>query len=610
MNLSTIAWITLFVPLVAAALILFVTRASKPLAAGLAILSALMTTIGGWILFAKSADGVYHGFNWVDFGQALSIPFDLALDPLSRTMLVVVTTIAPIVFIYSIGYMKEEVGYWRFFAGLALFLFSMLGIVLANNLVMMFIFWELVGVSSYILIGHYFHKASAADAAKQAFLVNRIGDFGFMLGILLFWIATGGPEGGTFNFAAINHPAPIFVQNPALLAVAVILIFCGTVGKSAQFPLHVWLPNSMEGPTPVSSLLHAATMVAAGVYLLARIFPILSSSPEASEIVAWTGAITALGAGILATQQDDIKGILAYSTISQLGYMVTGAGLAVSAALPMFHLFTHAFFKCLLFLTAGSVILGMHHEQNIWKMGGLKGKMPITFLTYCCGMLALSGCPFFSGHYSKDLIMACSWEHHRAIFWVVVIAAGLTPFYMMRQAMVVFFGKPRSEHSEHAHESPLVMTIPLILLAIPAVVAGYPFFEHLFFHEIGSLAEPEVPSFVPNIFLGVFLAGLALAFVLYRNVEKDPIRIPFLENRFYIDDLYFWIVRVIQGGFARICSFTDRWFIDGILVRGSATLVWTIGFALRFLQLGNIQAYALFFGIGVVGLIYLLLHVR
>ena len=236
MNLSTIAWTTLLVPLVAAAVILLVTRASKPLAAGLAILSALITTIGGWTLFATSADGIYHGFNWVDFGHALTIPFDLALDPLSRTMLVVVTTISPLVFIYSIGYMKEEVGFARFFAGLALFLFSMLGIVLANNLVMMFIFWELVGVSSYILIGHYYHKASAADAAKQAFLVNRIGDFGFMLGILLFWIATGGPEGGTFTFAAINHPAPIFVQNPALLAVAIVLIFCGTVGKSAQFP--------------------------------------------------------------------------------------------------------------------------------------------------------------------------------------------------------------------------------------------------------------------------------------------------------------------------------------------------------------------------------------
>ncbi len=605
MNVSTIAWITLSAPILAAALILLVTRKSKPLAAGLAILSALITCAGGWILFSRGATGDFLGFNWVDLGASFQIPIGIALDPLSRTMLVIVTTIAPLVFIYSIGYMKDEEGYWRYFAGLALFLFSMLGIVLANNLVMMFIFWELVGVSSYILIGHYFRKDSAADAAKQAFLVNRIGDFGFMLGILLFWISTG-----TFSFSALNSSAGVFVQHPALLGVACVLIFCGTVGKSAQFPLHVWLPNSMEGPTPVSSLLHAATMVAAGVYLLARIFPILSASPGACEVVAWTGAITALGAGILATQQDDIKGILAYSTISQLGYMVTGAGLAVSAALPMFHLFTHAFFKCLLFLTAGSVILGMHHEQNIWKMGGLLKKMPVTFITYCCGMLALSGCPFFSGHYSKDLIMACSWEHHRGIFWVVVIAAGLTPFYMTRQAMVVFFGKARTEHSEHAHESPLVMIIPLILLAIPAVCAGYAPVEHFFFHEIGSLAEPEVPSFVPTIFMAAFLAGLGLAFLIYRNVEKDPVRIPFLAQRFYIDDLYFWIVRVIQGGFARLCSFIDRWFIDGILVQGSATFIWTIGFALRFLQLGNIQAYAFFFGAGVIGLIYLILNVR
>jgi NADH-quinone oxidoreductase subunit L len=606
MNLSTIAWITLTVPLVAAALILLVTRTSKPFAAGLAILSALITGVGGWTLFLGGAEGTFQGFNWIDFGQAFSIPFALALDPLSRTMLVVVTTIAPIVFIYSLGYMKEEEGYWRYFAGLALFLFSMLGIVLADNLVMMFIFWELVGVSSYILIGHYFRKDSAADAAKQAFLVNRIGDFGFMLGILLFWIATG-----TFTFGGINQSSEVFVQNPTLLGIACVLIFCGTVGKSAQFPLHVWLPNSMEGPTPVSSLLHAATMVAAGVYLLARIFPILSTSPGACEVVAVTGAITALGAGILATQQDDIKGILAYSTISQLGYMVAGAGLAVSAALPMFHLFTHAFFKCLLFLTAGSVILGMHHEQNIWQMGGLKNKMPVTFLTYCCGMLALSGCFFFSGHYSKDLIMACSWEHHRTVFWLLVVAAALTPFYMTRQALVVFFGKPRSEHAKKAHESPAVMTIPLVLLAIPAVCAGYPFVEHFFFNGIGSLAEPEVPHWVEIVFGAAFFVGIGAAALIYRNVgEKDPIRIPFLEHRFYIDDLYFWIVRVIQGGIARIFSFFDRWFIDGILVRGSATVVWTLGFALRFLQVGNIQAYALFFGAGVVGLLYLLLTVK
>ena len=605
MHLSTVAWITLVVPLVAAALILLVTRTSKPLAASLAILSALIACAGGWILFLGNAEGTFLGFNWIDFGNAFSIPFALALDPLSRTMLVVVTTISPLVFIYSIGYMREEEGFWRFFAGLALFLFSMLGIVLADNLVMMFIFWELVGVSSYILIGHYFGKDSAADAAKQAFLVNRIGDFGFMLGILLFWVATG-----TFTFAGINGTAGVFVQNPTLLGIACVLIFCGTVGKSAQFPLHVWLPNSMEGPTPVSSLLHAATMVAAGVYLLARIFPLLSASPGACEVVAVTGAITALGAGILATQQDDIKGILAYSTISQLGYMVAGAGLAVSAALPMFHLFTHAFFKCLLFLTAGSVIIGMHHEQNIWQMGGLGKKMPVTFLTYLCGMLALSGCFFFSGHYSKDLIMACSYEHHRTVFWMLVVAAALTPFYMTRQAMVVFFGKPRSEHARHAHESPLVMLVPLILLAIPAVCAGYPFVEHYFFHEIGSLAEPEVPHFVEIVFAAAFFLGLGAAALIYRNVEKDPIRIPFLEHRFYIDDLYFWIVRVIQGGIARLFSFIDRWFIDGILVRGSATVVWTVGFALRFLQVGNIQAYAFFFGAGVVGLIYLLLTVK
>ena len=605
MQLYTIAWITLVIPLIAAALILLVTRANKPLAAGLAILSVLIAFIGSWFIFWHGVNADYLGFDWINLGKTFSIPFSLLIDPLSRTMFVVVTTVALLVFIYSIGYMRDEEGYSRYFAGLALFLFSMLGIVLANNLVMMYIFWELVGVSSYILIGHFYTKDSAADAAKQAFIVNRVGDFGFLLGILLFWISTG-----TFLISPLNSSAGLFVEHPGLLALACVLIFCGTVGKSSQFPLHVWLPNSMEGPTPVSSLLHAATMVAAGVFLLARIFPILSTSPQACEIVAWIGAISATGAGFIAIQQDDIKRILAYSTISQLGYMVAAAGLAVSAALPMFHLFTHAFFKCLLFLTAGSVIVGMHHEQNIWKMGGLMKKMPFTFLAYCCGMLALSGCPFFSGHYSKDLIMACSWEHHRAIFWVLVIGAALTPFYMTRQALVVFFGKPRSEHSEKAHESPWVMVVPMLLLAVPAVCAGYPVVKNFFFKDIGSLAEPEIPPYVDQVFLAAFLLGILGAFAIYRNVAKDPLRIPFFAQRFYLDDLYDWIVRVIQGGFARICSFVDRWFIDGILVRGSATLVWSIGFALRFLQLGNIQAYAFFFGAGVIGLIYLILNVR
>ena len=295
MNISMIAWITLLVPLIAAALIVLVTRTSKPLASGLAILSALVAFVGAWTLFIAKTHGDFLGFNWInvaiDLDHHFTIPLGLLIDPLSRTMLVIVATIAPLVFIYSLGYMKEEEGYWRYFAGLALFLFSMLGIVLADNLVMMFIFWELVGVSSYILIGHYFRKNSAADAAKQAFLVNRIGDFGFMLGILFIWLATG-----DISFASLNPEAGALQGQPVMLAIGVVLIFCGTVGKSAQFPLHVWLPNSMEGPTPVSSLLHAATMVAAGVYLLARIFPLLAASPQASEIVIWIGAITALGA--------------------------------------------------------------------------------------------------------------------------------------------------------------------------------------------------------------------------------------------------------------------------------------------------------------------------
>jgi NADH-quinone oxidoreductase subunit L len=605
MELSIIAWITLAAPLLAAALIVLVTRTNKPLAAGLAIGSSLVACVGAWILFGSGVTSDFLGFNWIDLGESFTIPIGLALDPLSRTMLVIVCSIAPLVFIYSLGYMKEEEGYWRYFAGLALFLFSMLGIVLADNLVMMFIFWELVGVSSYILIGHYFRKDSAADAAKQAFLVNRIGDFGFMLGILFIWIATQ-----KISFSGINSLADKFVDHPVALAIGVVLIFCGTVGKSAQFPLHVWLPNSMEGPTPVSSLLHAATMVAAGVYLLARIFPLVAASPDASEIIIWIGAITALGAGFLAIGQDDIKGILAYSTISQLGYMVAGAGLAFSAALPMFHLFTHAFFKCLLFLSAGSVILGMHHEQNIWKMGGLKNKMPLTFLAYMAGMLALSGCPFLSGSFSKDLIMAHAWNDHRAVFWVLVAGAALTPFYMARQASVVFFGAPRSDHAKHAHESPMVMVLPLFLLAIPAIGAGWPFIKNIFFPvALGSLEEPEhLPGFVEYIFLGSFAGGIVLALALYRNAAKDPLRIPLLTNKFYIDAFYDWAVATIQGGFARLCSFFDRWFINGILVQGSASALWFIGFCLRFLQLGNLQAYGLFFGVGVLGLIYVLLH--
>ena len=370
MSAATVPWIILFAPLVSAALILFLGKIFEKIkrrpghrrrAAFLRVeLVAVSSSPAKWVPIS---------FSGSTSPRSSPVPIGMTIDPLSRTMLVVVNTIAPLVFIYSIGYMAHEEGYWRYFGGLALFLFSMLGIVLANNFVMMFIFWELVGLSSYILIGHYYSKASAADACKQAFIVNRIGDFGFMLGILMLWFATG-----SVVFGEIFAKVPLLESQGHYLTIACILVFCGTIGKSAQLPLHVWLPNSMEGPTPVSSLLHAATMVAAGVYMLARVFPLLVAAPIARDVIAWVGAITCLAAGLMATQQNDIKRILAYSTISQLGYMVLGAGVAPVPDVPMFHLFTHAFFKCLLFLCAGSVIVALHHEQDIWHMGGLKAK--------------------------------------------------------------------------------------------------------------------------------------------------------------------------------------------------------------------------------------------
>lgn len=486
MNTLSAPWIILFTPLAAAAVILLVGRLSKPLSAGLAIGSAAVGAVLSWWLYFQPETPETLRFYWIDFGEVLRIPIGITLDHLAKVMLLVVTSIATLVFTYSLGYMKTEEGYWRYFAGLSLFLFSMLGIVLADNFVMMFIFWELVGVSSYILIGHYYSKNSAADASKQAFVVNRIGDFGFMLGILLFWSATG-----TFVFSELKNEISIFQGYPIYLTVAAVLVFCGTVGKSAQLPLHVWLPNSMEGPTPVSSLLHAATMVAAGVYMLARIFPILEATPLGLDIIAWVGGLTCLAAALMATQQDDIKRILAYSTISQLGYMVMGIGVAPVWDVSMFHLFTHACFKCLLFLCAGSVIVGMHHEQNIWKMGALKNKMPFTFLAMCAGALALAGCPFTSGYYSKDLIIMWAVEKQPILGWIGIATAGLTAFYTFRLIFVVFLGAPRDDHAKHAHESPMVMLVPLGILAIPSLIAGLLVMKGGWFFESAS----------PNMFL-------------------------------------------------------------------------------------------------------------
>ena len=599
MSAATVPWIILFAPLVSAALILFFGKYSRKLSAGLAIGAALLSSALSWWLFFQPGDVTPNQVPWINIRDVFTVPIGMIVDPLSRTMLVVVNTIAPLVFIYSIGYMAHEEGYWRYFAGLALFLFSMLGIVLANNFVMMFIFWELVGVSSYILIGHYYGRASAADACKQAFIVNRIGDFGFMLGILMLWHAAG-----SVIFGEIFAKVPLLESESLYLNIACILVFCGAVGKSAQLPLHVWLPNSMEGPTPVSSLLHAATMVAAGVYMLARVFPLLVVAPIARDVIAWVGALTCLAAALMATQQNDIKRILAYSTISQLGYMVLGAGVAPVPDVPMFHLFTHAFFKCLLFLCAGSVIVALHHEQDIWQMGGLRGKTPVTFACLIVGTLALTGCPGFSGYFSKDLIIAWAVVEKPILGWIAVATAGLTAFYMFRLLAVVFLGPARSETAEHAHESPAVMIIPLILLAIPAFGAGYAQVEQMFFH----IEEPEhVPETLHYALLALFVLGGGLALVLYWKPVKDPILIPLFAKRLYIDDFYNWLVRNGSDGLAMLSGWADRWVVDLFVVQLPARFTWACGYVLRFLQLGNIQAYSFFFGAGVVGLIYILL---
>src|SRR5215469_10048855 len=385
MNLNFLPWIILFLPLGAAAVITLFTQRDQKVSAALSvsavvigfILSVIFVAVVGWQPATSEVAA-----KWLSVGS-FDVDFGLHFDALSLAMLLVVTGVASLIHIYSMGYMHGDPGYSRFFASLSLFTFSMLGIVLANNFLQMFIFWELVGVCSYLLVGFWYEKASAADAAKKAFLTNRLGDFGFILGILMVWGLLGSLDFSTLE----NLMAADSNGLREMATVAGLLIFCGAVGKSAQFPLHVWLPDAMEGPTPVSALIHAATMVAAGVYMLCRIIFLLN--PPALTLISWIGGFTALMSALIAVQQNDIKRILAYSTLSQLGYMVMAVGLNGPSA-AMFHLTTHAFFKALLFLGAGSVILAVHHEQDIWKMGGLRQKMPVTFWTFIAGTLALA----------------------------------------------------------------------------------------------------------------------------------------------------------------------------------------------------------------------------
>src|SRR5437867_533429 len=450
---SILPWTILLAPLVSAAVITVFALRWKTLSSAISVVAVLVSFTNSCLIFARSTSAAAE-FTWIGIGGIFQVPFGLTLDPLSRTMVVLVSGVGAAIHIYSLGYMRNDEGKSRYFAALSLFMFAMLGIVLANNFVMLFMFWELVGFTSYVLIGHWFYRDSAADAANKAFITTRIGDFGFMIGILMVWIATG-----SVVFAEIAPRMSTLASHSTFVTVVALLVFCGAVGKSAQFPLHVWLPDAMEGPTPISALIHAATMVAAGVYMLVRVAFVIQSSQTALLVIAWIGAITAAIAALIATQQDDIKRILAYSTLSQLGYMIMAVGLASNDA-AMFHLFTHAFFKALLFLGAGSVIVMLHHEQNIWHLRGLSRKLPITFITFVVGALALIGCPPFSGFFSKDAILALAYERNLPIFAVALFTAFLTAFYVIRMLVIVFFGRPRSDIARNSRESPPLMPAP------------------------------------------------------------------------------------------------------------------------------------------------------
>jgi NADH-quinone oxidoreductase subunit L len=588
-------WFILLNPLIAAVLILVATRKNHGVSATISTLSALFGLVAA--LCAWSLPEVHSAVQWIDFGKALQIPLGVKLDHLAKTMLLVVTGIGFLVHLYSTVYMEHDESKARFFGHLSLFMFSMLGIVLADNFAMMFIFWELVGVSSYLLIGHWFTRDAAGKAANKAFIMNRLGDFGFMLGILMLWATAG-----TVTFDGLEDQKAVLAQNPYFLGAAVLLVFCGAIGKSAQFPLHTWLPDAMEGPTPVSALIHAATMVAAGVYMLARLSFLINLSPVAGMVIAWIGGITSILAALMATQQDDIKRVLAYSTLSQLGYMVMAAGLApdVEGGAAMFHLWTHAFFKALLFLGAGAVIHALHHEQDIWKMGGLSKTMRITTATFALGTLALTGCPGLAGFFSKDAILLAAFAHNKALFGIGLATAFLTAFYMTRLFAVAFLGKPRSEAAHHGHDCPRRMTWPLVILAFLSIFAAYGAVPHWFGVEHG-----DAPKIVPTLAILAFLTGTGVAWMLYAGAEKEPLTLPLFRNKFYFDEIYGAIVAGTQDVLAFIAAGVDAIVLTVVRAVGGLTL--GLGYALRLFQVGNVQAYAFIFGLGVVGLIWFLI---
>ena len=618
----TLPSLLLLLPFFTALTILLGHKLLKNVSVFLSVASATICfVISVLLLHSQDSNPVLLPF--VSVGN-FKIAIDALIDQQSRGMMLIVTSIGLLVHIFSLGYMKEDAGKVRFFGALSLFMFSMTGIVLAGNLVMMFIFWELVGLSSYLLIGHWFEKASAADASKKAFLTNRIGDFGFMIGILMLFAANhgnvdfAGADGLRESFASgtLHHLA---ASQPAFMMAAALCLFMGAVGKSAQVPLHVWLPDAMEGPTPVSALIHAATMVAAGVFMLVRCAFVIEASPDAAQVIAWIGGITAIFAALMATQQNDIKRVLAYSTLSQLGYMVMAVGLlamqvgghhheAGPGHPAMFHLYTHAFFKAMLFLGSGAIIYACHHEQDMWKMGGLRKHMPVTFVTFAIGTASLMGVPWItSGFWSKEAILGVAFEVEggRPLFWIGVVTAMLTAFYMTRMFVVTFFGKPRTDSAHHAVEAPVIMVLPLIILAL-LTLASVPLADLL------QAMKPTHAEDHPTVVIASIVAlliGLGGGFFLYKGKDKDPLNIKLFANKFYVDEVYAVIVKVFQDAVAWIVAGLERLIVDGIMARLPAYLAARVGSAARILQGGHLQGYTFLLGLGVLLVVYVVVFV-
>ena len=677
-------WLIPLFPLVTAALMLLVGRrlpngAVSALCVG-SVAASFAFALGAvtQLLSAGPENRVAQQilFEWLTPGPMLasnghlvrfSADWGYLLDPLSSVMVLVVTGVGFLIHIYSIGYMGHEGGYYRFFGYMNLFMFSMLTLVLANNLLLMFVGWEGVGLCSYLLIGFYFLRKSASDAGKKAFIVNRIGDAGFILGILLIAVTFGTirfTSAGLADVAANSGllqaldgavSAHALAAGASVLTTIALLLFVGATGKSAQIPLYVWLPDAMEGPTPVSALIHAATMVTAGVYMVVRMNAIYQLAPLAMDVVAVIGVVTAIFAASMALVQNDIKKVLAYSTISQLGYMFLALGAGAFAA-GIFHLMTHAFFKALLFLGAGSVIHAMSGEQDIQKMGGLWNKIPVTAKTFFVATLAIAGIPPFAGFFSKDEILGRAFERHPALWVVGLITAGMTAFYMFRLVFLTFFGYSRADdHAQkHIHESPQTMTIPLVILAVlsvvggwigwPASLAGSNQFEKFLEPVTSSAGARESAKAVPQgpateyllmiASIAVAVAGIWLAYEFYRTKRFAPEFVAgkrkgfyrVLVHKYYVDEIYDALfvnrskdlgtllgqvdAKVIDGvgvdgtgWLARFGStlsmWWDRWIIDGLLNFG-AKLTQLLSFPIRFLQTGTFSSYALFILLGLV----------